>query len=402
MKTAIEPNQSSLNNSNTLNLTGQLPSSSSTAVANLGVTNSIGVNPVVNTSTGPDSLSTSILDQTQNDLRKAIVGNLIKNPKTFKGGKDDVKKWIEDIEHLLDLANIPESTRLNLISYSLRGDALEWFKNNRTSLTSWSVFVLELKRAFTSSFHEELAFKKLESYSQGENQSIRTFFNEVLKLCKEADSSMSDATKLKHLLSKTKPSIQFEVRKKKPTSTTEYLEYAKEAEELIQLSNMSTDSTTSQITTQVVQQQPISSFTSTQPPSSSQSFQHPSNNYSFNNYRNFDKDYRFMQNRNTYPNRNSSSFWNNNTSQNKSGFNNKSSQSFRRRSSNDSFNTSSRNVQPSRNISSNTKPTRPRTVNAIDLPHPSSDTETLQQTLSSVPCSRCSQFGHETSVCPNF
>ncbi|CAF1689098.1 unnamed protein product, partial [Adineta ricciae] len=49
---------------------------------------------------------------------------------------------------------------------------------------------------------------------------------------------MTDATKLKNLLNKTKPSIQYEVRKKKPTTTLEFLEFAKEAEELMQLSNM--------------------------------------------------------------------------------------------------------------------------------------------------------------------
>ena len=104
--------------------------------------------------------------------------------------------------------------------------------------TSWSVFVSELNRAFTSSFYEEPAFKKLESYTEGENQSIRNFFNELLKLCKDADGTMSEAIKLKNLLNKAKPSIQFEVRKKKPASTAQFLEYAKEAEELMQRSNM--------------------------------------------------------------------------------------------------------------------------------------------------------------------
>ncbi|CAF2094912.1 unnamed protein product, partial [Rotaria magnacalcarata] len=83
------------------------------------------------------------LDETENKFNQLRIGrnfrfeaisllvegyarrNLIKNPKTFKGGKDDVKKWIEEIERLLDAAHIPDATRLNLISYSLRGDALE-------------------------------------------------------------------------------------------------------------------------------------------------------------------------------------------------------------------------------------------------------------------------------------
>ncbi|CAF1671473.1 unnamed protein product, partial [Adineta ricciae] len=192
----------------------------------------------INSTISSQASSNFELDQTLNDLRKAIVGDFIKNPKVFKGGKDDVKKWIENIEHLFDLAHLPESIRLDLISYSLRGDALDWFKNNRSSFTSWTLFVTELKRAFTSSFHEEFAFKKLELYSQTETQSIRNFVNEVLKLCKEADPTMSEATKLKNLLNKTKPSIQYEVHKKKPQSTSEFLEFAKEAEELMQLSNL--------------------------------------------------------------------------------------------------------------------------------------------------------------------
>ena len=46
---------------------------------------------------------------------------------------------------------------------------------------------------------------------------------------------MSEAIKLKTLLNKTKPSIQFEVRKKKPTSTVEFREYARVVKELLQL-----------------------------------------------------------------------------------------------------------------------------------------------------------------------
>ncbi|CAF1415405.1 unnamed protein product [Rotaria sp. Silwood1] len=397
-----ESNQLVFNNSKSLASTHHVPMFSSTAVDNLGVTNAVGEKPAIKSTTVSDSLSTSTFDQTLNDLRKAIVGNLIKNPKTFKGGKDDVKKWIEEIEHLLDLAHIPESTRLDLISYSLRGDALEWFKNNRSSLTSWSVFVLELKRAFTSSFHEELAFKKLESYTQGENQSVHSFFNEVLKLCKEADSTMSEATKLKNLLNKTKPSIQFEVRKKKPSSTAEFLEYAKEAEELMQLSNMTIDNTTSHNSIQVVQQQPISSSTSIPSSSINQSFTNASNNYPSKYSPDVNRNYRFLNNRNTYSNPNFPSFSSFKTSQNKVRFNSNSSRPYRQGYSNNSPNTNRQKFRPPQNNSSSNTYSRQRTANTIDLVSPSANIEALHETLSSSTCSRCNQFGHEASACPSF
>ena len=285
-----DSNQSVSNNNdnnNTFSLSGGTPAFNSTAPVNLSDTKMLCKKPVMKSTVGPSGDSV-ILDQTINDLRKAIVDNLIKNPKTFRGDKDDVKKWIEEIEHLLDVAHIPESTRLDLISYSLRGDALEWFKNNRSLFTSWSVFVSELNRAFTSSFYEELAFKKLESYTQGENQSIRSFFNEVLKLCKDADGTMSEATKLKNLLNKAKPSIQFEVRKNKPNSTAQFLEYAKEAEELIQLSNMFIGNPNSNNNTQLVKHNSIPSLVSNLSAPMNQLFDNALNNFLPAYARNFD------------------------------------------------------------------------------------------------------------------
>ena len=58
-------------------------------------------------------------------------------------------------------------------------------------------------------------------------------------MCKQADASMSESTKLKNLLNKVKASIQLEVRKRKPKTTTELLEDVTEVEELLQLSNVS-------------------------------------------------------------------------------------------------------------------------------------------------------------------
>ncbi|CAF1121918.1 unnamed protein product [Rotaria sordida] len=69
---------------------------------------------------------------------------------------------------------------------------------------------------------KQLAFKRLETYAQGENQAILNFFNEVLKLYHETDSTISEATKLKNLLNETKPSIQYEVHFKQRFQTNKY------------------------------------------------------------------------------------------------------------------------------------------------------------------------------------
>ncbi|CAF3879488.1 unnamed protein product, partial [Adineta steineri] len=52
------------------------------------VTNNNGGKPAVKSTIISESFVNFRTDQTLSDLRKAIVGDLIKNPKTFKGNKD--------------------------------------------------------------------------------------------------------------------------------------------------------------------------------------------------------------------------------------------------------------------------------------------------------------------------
>lgn len=101
------------------------------------------------------------LDSVIPDSRQAIVTDFIKHPKISRDNKDDVIKWLGKIEHIMQIAHVPDSNRLDLIAYSLRGDALQWFRNNKSTLISWNSFIQEFKKAFKSSFCEELAFKTL-------------------------------------------------------------------------------------------------------------------------------------------------------------------------------------------------------------------------------------------------
>ena len=179
---------------------------------------------------------------------------------------------------------------MDLVQYSLRGEASRWFKNNKTTFTSWKTFVRGLKETFLSPFFEVIAFKRLDSYTQGINQPVRSFYNEVVKLCNEADSSMSDFTKLRNLLNKTKPTLQLEIRKKKPSATKEFLQYAIEVEELFRLSNIDISddpnkaNSTNQITSAVTLSR--SANPSTKPNTTVPSNTHTDNNY----YKNYEDD----------------------------------------------------------------------------------------------------------------
>ena len=172
----------------------QPPILQSTALVDLGATEVIGDVPVNRSNVLASHNSffdNSQLDQTAYALRRAIVDSLIKNPKTFRGGKEDCRQWFEDINQLFDTAQIPESHKLDLVQYSLRGEAPRWFKNNKSTFTSSTTFIKAFKDIFLSPFYEAIAFKKLESYSRGINQLLRSFYNEILKLCNHLHPPLS-------------------------------------------------------------------------------------------------------------------------------------------------------------------------------------------------------------------
>ena len=376
----------------------------STALVDIGTTGLTGVDPKMKSPMNlsqQTATSTTTLVDTSHVLRKAIIDNLIKSPKIFQGGKEDVKQWLEDLEHQFAIAQIPDAHKLDLISYSLKGEALRWYKNNKTIFVSWQVFVHELKDAFISPYYEELAFKKLESYTQGANQPIRGFYNEVLKLCAEADPTMSESTKLKNLLNKAKPTIQFEIRRKKPTTTKLFLEYAKEIEELFQLSHidintpynshLSTNHTSSTITSE-----------STIAPQTASSTNPTSNQKSFkNNYNNHG-------NRNNFRSSRPQSF-NSSSQRTQSSYPTNQSANTGHSSSNQPHHYSSQNQDLNQNQSSNhARPTFPQThpqqhyANQISSDVDTAALEDQLPSLFSDFCPRCSQHGHQASACQSF
>jgi hypothetical protein len=112
----------------------QPPILRSTALHDRGATGVAGNAPVSRSNILPSQNSlfnTSQLDQTSDALLRAVVDSIIKNPKTFRGGQEDVQQWLEDIEQAFDTAQIPESLNIDLVQHSLRGEAFHWYKKRK-------------------------------------------------------------------------------------------------------------------------------------------------------------------------------------------------------------------------------------------------------------------------------
>ncbi|CAF1538974.1 unnamed protein product, partial [Didymodactylos carnosus] len=173
----------------------------------------------------------SPIDTVENILQKIVIEDIIKNPTTFTG-KENISTWLEEVEHFFITSMWPEDLRLQYIPQFLKNDAKQWYKDNQSIIMSWNEFKTQIKEAYTSTYEITIAFQRLKNYQQTNNQTVKQYYTEVIKLCREADPKMSEQIKLQHLLDNLKPSIKLKVIEKNPKTVAEFLEHSKTVEDL--------------------------------------------------------------------------------------------------------------------------------------------------------------------------
>ncbi|CAF3303732.1 unnamed protein product [Rotaria sp. Silwood2] len=194
--------------------------------------------PALTTTTAGNPCATTFMfaeiweDLTQNDIRKSIMEDLQRNTTKFTGDyRQDVIKWLKNIEIKFETAGMPVAKRFDMIFQLLDKGALDWFQDNKAKFNNlWSEFVIHFKKTFDSPNYARIAMQKLNSYAQSLQQDIRSFCSEMRKLFQEADPQMSSTIKLELLLAKVNPSYRLDLLKQKPKDPEEFEIMAKDLE----------------------------------------------------------------------------------------------------------------------------------------------------------------------------
>jgi hypothetical protein len=163
---------------------------------------------------------------------KMLMHNLEKLPKFTGKSKQNVSKWLREFQQAMHICNLSDEEKLFFVSSWLEAEARDWFFDNTHLFPTWSVFVTKLMKTFESSGKADIAFNRLRHYEQGINQDVRQHYFEIMKLCKETNLNMDEASKLQYLKDGLKPSLRFDILLKDPKSTEEFLEYAQRIEQL--------------------------------------------------------------------------------------------------------------------------------------------------------------------------
>ena len=124
-----------------------------------------------------------------------------RTPSPFHGEiHEDVEDWIKHYERVARHNGWTAEQCLQNLYFSLEGTARHWFENHEASLTSWDICVAELQRTFANLHRREKAEDLLRIRTQGPDESVTSFVEDVLRLSARADPRATDDKKLRVLM----------------------------------------------------------------------------------------------------------------------------------------------------------------------------------------------------------
>ncbi|CAF1473560.1 unnamed protein product [Adineta steineri] len=195
--------------------------------------NEVSTSPSTSPSTST-STSTSTPDPVMMVCYRESLSNLVK----FKG-KDEPKilNFIHNIERIGRMINANDTILYCMCTAKLDGEAKRWYENNIT-LTTWGDLKPALLERFTTTDSSTKIFEQLKERKQKPEESITTFYDDIIKLCHDYDPIMSDKMIISWLENGVKDSLKISIKRQmkllieSARTTKAFLKIAKDEEEL--------------------------------------------------------------------------------------------------------------------------------------------------------------------------
>lgn len=114
-------------------------------------------------------------------------------------GSSSVRDFIERVEELAQARNVSTALLFSSAVELFAGDALSWFRVNRSSFSSWTELVVALKEEFELLDHERRLLAQLRSTLQLQKENLSTFITRILVLNNRLSSKLPEGELLEIL-----------------------------------------------------------------------------------------------------------------------------------------------------------------------------------------------------------
>jgi len=148
---------------------------------------------------------------------------------------EDVERFLKSIKNITK-ANDQSSNHeiLEIVRGKLTKSAGLWFDNNESDFEKWSDFETAFRNRYFPATIISKKFDKLKQRKQLHDESIVSYYDDIVNLCQEIDSNMSEHHVIQHLMSGLNPKFKKELFRRESSIKTlnEFLKYAKLEQDL--------------------------------------------------------------------------------------------------------------------------------------------------------------------------
>ena len=162
----------------------------------------------------------------------------LSNLDKFNGNEEQkVLRFINNLERIGKMINANDAVLHGMCTGKLDGEAKRWFEDN-ASLDQWEKLKPALVERFTSSDPSAKIFEQLKERKQKPDQTITSYDDAIIKLCREYDASMSQKMMVSWLANGIKESLKTPIKRQmkllpEDSRTTQaFLKIAKDEQEL--------------------------------------------------------------------------------------------------------------------------------------------------------------------------
>jgi len=137
----------------------------------------------------------------------------LSNLEKFNGGEEqNISQFINNIERIGRMIDAKDDILQCMCTAKLDGEAKRWYEDNM-SLTHWENLKPALLERFTTSDSSSKIFEQLKERKQKLDETISSYHDAIIKLCREYDSSMSQKMMISWLQNGIKDSLKTQIKR---------------------------------------------------------------------------------------------------------------------------------------------------------------------------------------------
>jgi hypothetical protein len=169
-------------------------------------------------------------DNMTSNLPIQLLAKGIQPVEIFTGADEqDPVTWLQAIDELFDATKVDKNDRRRLLPMYFGEDVKKWYRSEEQN-SEYDEFKRQFINTFTSSTHKLKISTKLMNRRQGNDESVQSYYYDILALCARFNPDMQEDEKILYLLRGLKPSMQQQIIMNDPKRCKDLFEQAKRAE----------------------------------------------------------------------------------------------------------------------------------------------------------------------------